>query len=420
MAFGPELIARLGLDATGFQRGLSSAVNSAGGLGKALNRKVGTQDAFKGLVAAFGISIENISEKIAEAWVGGTRRGLEQINDLYDREAELIRESIFDRLPDDAARQKFIATEIDKTQKEIAAPRKTKTELQGGTLGADFKVRGTREVQVFTETQEEQELRVAKGRVRLLELQRQQNALTKKGAQETAQLDKQVEGSREKRLQSELDAAGKVSYLTGKQAAAEMAVEQAAEGSEERKRAQIALDEVSMDLAAAKKNIEEEINKTKEDNAKLDRDQTTEKKKQLDDARRLRDAEEDVGETRKKYEAARGDAYKVSIQEAASGEGGVSATNRARAREILRMEDRARRIFQGQGGNSDFRDPTGNRVSAEDYAKQLQSRAEGLRESSGFLKSADSKPFEAQLQALNKAEQHLAEIKAALTQEAAK
>lgn len=411
MAFGAELRAALKLDSSEFQRGLAQAGNLAGQFGDRLERKLGAGDAFKSFVAGVGLSIESLAEKIAEAFVGGTREGFKEIEAIYERVNKTQEQTLLDNMETEEQRLAYIRREIEAAERDRDRPRASRVEnMMVPGMGLGGMTMRREEVVRFTESEQEQDLRVARARERLAELDRLKSGSLRKEKTDNRNLDKELTEARRSRIDAELNAAGRVAVLTGEQAAAELAVEAAAEGSLDRKKAEIELEKTSLKLIEAKRQAEEEREKTAEENRRLAEKQARDEERHADKLRQLREAEWRVEENRRELADSRGDAYRVGLGDAAAGQGGVTQTSKARAREIQRLEAQAQRIFQGQS-NSDFRDPQGLRISAGARAEQLMSRAGALRKVSSFLKSADRDPFAAQVKAVMESEKHLKSIK---------
>lgn len=409
MSFGPELIARLGLDASAFTRGIARVQQETGGLDKALKRKIGGDDAFKSLVAGLGISIENIAERIAEAWVGGTRRGLEEIKQLYDQEGTLIERNIFERLPDEKAQAAYINREIDKVTKELNRPREMEDKKTVVVTG----IGGVSLAPGFKEPQEDYEMRMAKARVRLAELQAVQIGQEKKTKEENKKLDEDVAKIGEARTMRELDASMKVARLTDQQWAAERAVDAAAEGTVEKKKAIIALEEISLKLLAAEREQLQDYNEALEARDRKKREDESREKRIGGLKSALGQAQDQVASAQQVLKTGKQDALSLTIQDAAAGKG--TQTMKAKAKEILRIEDQARRV--NLSGATEMRDYQGRPMTPQQYAARLQSRAEDLRAKAGFLQSSDQRPFAAAEKALEEANKHLDSIRAALTAE---
>lgn len=68
MSFSPQITAKLGLDTAGLKRGVVTAESVMAGAGKALQKKLGLQDGFKSIVAGLGLNIQDLADKIASPW----------------------------------------------------------------------------------------------------------------------------------------------------------------------------------------------------------------------------------------------------------------------------------------------------------------------------------------------------------------
>lgn len=113
MAYGPGLVARLGLDRSDYQKGLTGArtdfrsfargmagegqsagMSIGGKLSQGLERSVGLKHAFLGLFAALGLNMAAIGQKLASIIVGGSKEAWQKAGDIADRETQLIEQKI--------------------------------------------------------------------------------------------------------------------------------------------------------------------------------------------------------------------------------------------------------------------------------------------------------------------------------------
>jgi hypothetical protein len=137
MAF-EEIKARLGLDITSFERGLSKAQKASSGVGKKIQQEFAGGEKLggaltRGLATAFGLSIENISQKfgsfLENKLAGQSRSAIEQIAEDSAKAAEALDKRLADinekrrkQDAEDARAAKEIADEkagVAKTERDI-------------------------------------------------------------------------------------------------------------------------------------------------------------------------------------------------------------------------------------------------------------------------------------------------------------
>lgn len=403
MAFGPELIARLGLDWSEFQRGMSQAVSHAGGLGQALHRKLGVKDAFKSMVTALSIDVHSIAEKIAEAWAGGTMKGLEEVRDLYEREGQLIEQNMLNRM-NDAQKKAFVKREIQRATDELNRPRGSKTVKQFNPFTGKQE-----DSSVFTEGEVDFEKRQAAARVRLRELEGMEQGQQKKDREDTASLDKQIADTKEKTARAGLSSAEKLFRLQKQMVDAHLEIDKTEEGSVKRKEAELKYAQAALSAEEARleyeRDIAAEVKERVADGEKILKQYQNQAEAVLRLAGASNEAYAGAAGAHLGLATARDDALKVSVSEAAAGGGGILNSSRVKARRILSLEARAKAAMQSGFGAT---------------AGRLQSEAESLRASSGFLTSSDRDPLAGAKDAIVKSESHLKDIRESLKEEMAK
>jgi hypothetical protein len=380
MAFGSSIISKLGLDYSDYDRGMdhvaSKSVDTGDKIGRTFERKFGAGDAFKSVLAAFTLSIEGISNKIAEAWVGGTKQGFEDLARLADENARLIDQKIkIHQTP--AARESYLRREIDKAARDEANSDVQQTPAENFARQQQSQ---NRRLQLENELDETLK-RKAESMER--EVKASREALTL--AQREAALADLPKFERSVRLS--LDAAKmrkEAARIVGDETAKNKKLTEAIKAEAESKRLEA---DISREAAAAaeKEGREKEQALEKEAHAR-DRARKA--------VERYYEAVEKAEEVRKELQVFNRDRLAFGLDEAAAGRRGTP-TDRVRADRILRKEAEARRLFD-----------TGN----EKGALARLAEADRLRSVLSGLDSKSKDPLEAQRKAITESEKHLAKI----------
>lgn len=395
MAFVAEVRARLGLDTTEFSRGLTKAqadVGAAGAdMGKKLQRAFGAGDVFRGLLAGIGIgSIQGVVEQISRLWTGVTK----EIETGYDKAIEaqerLANESIRRMRQMASLETQYQLLLIERERLERGMGRSV-AEEKPGWLDATLKaiseaplptaIRGAAMAGLMNRRQVRSEARDLaqqeadiKARMRMFEIedemtavQNKQGAAREKYAAATIELNRMQEENR----------------------MAQMTSEQKLLALEEKRRdiqATIALSGDD-DLTLAR-----ELERLKSKILGVERQISEENKRQREEEEKARKAVEDAQAQRTKAAAdlakQKKDRSALTIQQVAAGEYQVTQTQRAQAREVLRLEEQAKRQratgFEAEAAKSteralSLRQRIGSLVSGE--ADPMGQLREALRES---------------------------------------
>lgn len=418
MAFGPELVARLRLDATAFSRSLAKVNGQIEGLKQLA--KVG--DLGGSIKQALG----------AGAIIQGFRAVLQHAQEARDRAAEFNK-----KVDDGTASVARYADQWDKLKQGVvnAGIAAVGFFTQVGEKAGNFlndqvvsKFRGmtpdqakrTREISEKAEANADrlstpEALAAAKARGEGKKKERDEAA--KKRAQELIDVQKQGGEQWEKNQLKTLTIDEQIAALEKKRAEA-MA---ARGGNSEMGRAKARLEQYKLEEQIAEKRAEREkmITEHYEAQAKALIEQGAEEQRLYESkarsiltlAKQQNDAEKSVKESRASLFDARHDRLGLSLGDAAKSK---NTTIKSKARQIASLESRAARIFQGGG---EWRDEKGNVMSAEERAQQLRGKADALRKGSGFLSTSEQDPLKAQTDAVINSEEHLKVIKDALTQE---
>lgn len=387
----------LDLDISKFRSSASEAVSVAGrtiggGLGKALNRKVGLNDAFKGFVAGIGISVESIAEKLTS----GFKAAAEQAQKIAEstRETADIYERIFSGRRTDEQNLAVNQRKQRRLQEELLTTAPQYKNVT--TMGADYKIRTFQ--QMTQEGNPERAAEIAKELASLAleeqEIKKKTEEAQKKSADDYAGKLKELNDLTEKNAREKLSTDEKINSLVEKQ----------------RNLRGQAMAGGSIDKLIEAEKLEGEILALKEKQTEEQKKQAMEAFKlldQLDDLKKKqREARADVLSATQKLTTGRRDQVAFGIDELSSGKRGNTA-DRAKAREIQRLEDRARRAYDSRG---EFRDSAGRKMTGEQLSSQLQDRANQMRKGFSRIKSDEQDPLGALLKEQKAAADHLKSI----------
>jgi len=401
MAFLSEITAKLGLDTTGLNAALTKATADVGragdDIGRKLNRAFGAGDVFKGLLQGLGIqSVQSLVDKLTE----GFKEAADHAKEIEKTTGETaaIYERIFaarrtDQQNLEKARERDarLAREAAQIQDEAAKP------IETTTMGPNFQVRTTITAGKLTQEQEQRLFEIAKERASVMEeIEKLTRSVAKADEQHSQQLQKDTDAYA--KAQADLDRQRR--EFEREQMDNEQALKEAVM---ERIDLEASLaDDIAMsdeDQIERKKRIldlDKQIQRTQE---KIVEDNIKAAEAQIRNEKALKDAQNRVTEGRAALRDARLDRSGFTVSELAQGGRGITQSTKATAREILRLENQARRQ-RAQGFE----------VSAE---KSME-RAEKLRSGLGLLTAAERNPLGDQLKVLKDSEKHLKDIKASL------
>lgn len=401
MAFLSEITAKLGLDTTGLNAALTRATADVGragdDIGRKLNRAFGAGDVFKGLLQGLGIqSVQSLVDKLTE----GFKEAADHAKEIEKTTAETatIYERIFaarrtDQQNLDKAREKDarLAREAAQIQEEAAKP------IETTTMGPNFQVRTTIAAGKLTQEQEQRLFEIAKERASVMEeIEKLTRSVAKADEQHSQQLQRDTDAYA--KAQADLDRQRR--DFEREQMSNEDALREAVKDKIELEASladDIAIsDEEQIERKKRILDLDRQIQRTQE---KIVEDNIKAAEAQIRNEKALKDAQNRVTEGRGALRDARLDRSGFTVSELAQGGRGITQSTKATAREILRLENQARRQ-RAQGFE----------VSAE---KSME-RAEKLRSGLGLLTAAERNPLGAQLKVLKDSEKHLKDIKASL------
>lgn len=367
----------LDLDISKFKSNAAEAVSVAGrtiggGLGKALGKKVGLDDAFKGFVAGIGISVESIAEKLTS--------GFKAAADQAEKIAELTKETaeIYGRI--------FSGRRTD--EQNLAVNLRQQSRLQRDLELTKEKTVETKQFNPFTQQFETQQRKIAGDPERAVEIAKELATL----AQEEQDLKKKISETQKK---SSDDYAGKLkelNELTEKNAREQLDADAKINALVEKQRnlRGEAMASGNIDRLIEAEKLEAEILTLKEAQTEEQKKQAKEAFKLLDEADKLRrnmgEAYQGVLKAQDKVQEANHDRLAFTVDEAAGGKRG-SGSDRAKAREIQRLEKQAKRIYDRNDLDLMNLSGTGP-LSAED----VQRKADKLRSQFDRLNTQEKNP----------------------------
>lgn len=401
MAFLSEITAKLGLDTTGLNAALTKATADVGragdDIGRKLNRAFGAGDVFRGLLQGLGIaSIQSVVDKLTQ----GFKDSADQAKEIEKSTAETaaIYERIFvARRTDEQNLQKAreadvrLAKEAAQIQEEAATPT-----LRNRTI-AGFVVSTRVEPPGMTPEQQQRLADIARERAQIMErIEQLTRSIGKAEEQQAQQLQRDTDAYA--KAQADLDRQRR--DFEREQMSNEDALREAVKDKIELEASladDIAIsDEEQIERKKRILDLDRQIQRTQE---KIVEDNIKAAEAQIRNEKALKDAQNRVTEGRAALRDARLDRSGFTVSELAQGGRGITQSTKATAREILRLENQARRQ-RAQGFE----------VSAD---KSME-RAERLRSGLGLLTAAERNPLGAQLKVLKDSEKHLKDIKASL------
>jgi len=390
MAFIAEVRAKLGLDTEEFRRKLTQATanvgEAAGDMNRKLKRAFGAGDVFKGMLQGLGIgTVQSVVDKI----VGGFAAAAEEAKTIAEMAAETlgIYQRIFASRRTDEQNLAVNLKEQARLQKELEGTR-GRTEMRrmygpGGAYTARF------DVPANVKRAKEIDLELAK-------LSEEENKLKDKIKKKTEETSKE-EGKKAEELQK-----AREQLATTEQAnlAKQQTTEEQIATLEERRsdiRATIALSgDEDLSLAQQVAKIDGEIldlEKQRREEAKRIAEQRERETKAL------AEAQDRLSKVERSADRAFEDRSAVTLADVAGGKYGTTQTQKARAKEIQRLENQSRRQ---------------RAMGFEAEAFESTSRALKLRAGMYQLGDSERDPMLEAKSAIIESEQHLAEIRASL------
>ena len=401
MAFVSEIVAKMGLDTTGFRAALTKTTADVGragdDIGRKLNRAFGAGDVFKGLLQGLGIqSVQSVIDKLTSGFkdAADNAKEIEQLT----RETADTYEKIFAARRTD---EQNIATlrqrdaRLLREEEEIRAA--AAKEVTTATMTGAFGVRVGSAPAGLTAEQERRIVEIAKERAQI--------------QAESEALQKRVDEAETKRVERLEEDTRKYDDAVQKLAQDRGAFERESMANEE------ALKQLTMERLDLESRLADDVARTDEDELKAKRrildvekeiarvnekivdDNIRKAEAEIRNEKALKAAQEALADSQKSYRNAFKDRSAFTVSELAQGGAGINQTLKDSAREIQRLERQARR-----------QRATGFEVAAE----RTTERALQLRQRLGALTTSERDPLAQSAEAIKKSEEHLKEIKNSL------
>ena len=366
-------------------------------IGRKLNRAFGAGDVFRGLLQGLGIqSITSVVDKLTQ----GFKDAADQAKDIEKSTAETaaIYERIFAARRTDEqnlakARENDarLAREAAEIQKAAAEPTVQNTTVAGFVVSSRIAPAG------MTEEQQKRLFEIAQQRALVMEeIEKLTRSVAKADEQHSQQLERDTQSFA--KAQQELDRSRRDferEQMDNQDVLREAVMERI--NLEASLADDIAIsDEDQIERKKRILDLDRQIQRTQE---KIVEDNIRAAEAQIKNEKALRDAQNRVTEGRASLRDARLDRSGFTVSELAQGGKGITQSTKATAREILRLENQARRQ-RAEG--------------FEGSAEKSMERAEKLRSGLGLLTAAERNPLGAQLKVLKDSEKHLKDIKASL------
>lgn len=411
-SFSAELMARLGLDITGFQRGLARVGPSVDQAAKSVRQTFAGTELFRGLLQGIGIgSVQQIAQafvspfreaaKNAEDLATATERSLAAMEQMLN-----LRRSPEEQLAALQRRANALQTNLRDLNDPAAMGFWERTSLRMSTLGVTLPGVGSYVRRRAGNARDQRTTVAANVSADLQENFAAQEKLradiatrADKAARDLAAAQKTYDEARLRRLAATATAEQKVALAARAVESARAAAAAFAPGSKESLEALAALEARRIDFITVQNSLQQERQQALEKEARL-------QERLAAIAERAADAQDAIAISRRALAEARGDRFSFTLAEAAAGQRGTGTAQSA-AREILRLEEQARRL-RDSGAVLEGRTQSGDRTFA-DYTT-FENRALALRNSIRGLVSGERDPLAEQRKAVIESEKHLSAI----------
>ena len=384
MAFFSEIKAKLGLDITGFERGLSQAQNSGKGFAGKFGKQIaGTEKMGGALAAALGLNIQNIAENFARLWTGvskGAEEAFERMTKASDASAAIVQartERAREKLSPEKQREQFgidrkritrkmeslqLMNRLDEKYGNIIGKteRKALNDAELAELALKLEQIGDAEEKLNDKVAKEKESNAKEAADK-----QEKDAEAARKAREQAYEQEQKDEEELAKLQTE----NAMNALSDEQKLAALKKRQADLYAQDTVKSSIEAEKLTPDILS----IEEKITQEKERQVEEDKKSTAEKEKQVEEDKKS------TAEAEKQYQTLGQqlkDQAKATYSEVVSGQRGTS-TDRASAKRAERLRERARRIIDVGG------------EGAEERAAKLTAQAQEIQQSLTSTKSTE-------------------------------
>lgn len=384
MAFFSEIKAKLGLDITGFERGLSQAQNSGKGFAGKFGKQIaGTEKMGGALAAALGLNIQNIAENFARLWTGvseGAEEAFERMTKASDAAAAIVQsrtERAREKLSPEKQREQFgidrkritrkmeslqLMNRLDEKYGNIIGKteRKALNDAELAELALKLEQIGDAEEKLNDKVAKEKESNAKEAADK-----QEKDAEDARKAREQAFEQEQKDEEELAKLQTE----NAMNALSDEQKLAALKKRQADLYAQDTVQSSIEAEKLTSDIIS----IEEKITQEKERQVEEDKKITQEKENQVAEAKKSTAEAQTLNQTLRQQLK---DQPKAMYSEVASGERGT-ANDRSKARKAERLRKRARRIIDVGG------------EGAEERAAKLTAQAHEIQESLTSTKSTE-------------------------------
>lgn len=394
MAAFTEVGARLGLDIKPFEAALARSASSLGEFKKRASKNLDVGDAGKAFAFALGLSIDKVGDTFGRMWTGVTREAEESFRkmaDLSETNTDLTIRNMRELLTLEQQYQLLLRDRErilnNPTKSETPSPGAWETIFNsiGGAMdavlpGSGKPFRKAADTFMASRATEAATARTVNAEEDKKKLNENQAALTRVEAERRQKIEeasrKNAENQRDSLSSSEQVIAAHYDLL-----AIDRLINNSKDGS---------LDKLDLEIARADKvkEIRELTLKHEQDMETAAEKVTRQQEKQARAAEKTKDATVAAMQAYINLQEATADRSGLTVEEVAKGGGGITQTDKARAREIIRLEEQAKRQ-RAQG------------FTAESEASM--ERAGKLRESMGILKSDERDPLRGEKRNLTEA-----------------
>ena len=392
MAFFSEIKAKLGLDITGFERGLSQAQNSGKGFAGKFGKQIaGTEKMGGALAAALGLNIQNIAENFARLWTGvseGAEEAFERMTKASDAAAAIVQsrtERAREKLSPEKQREQFgidrkritrkmeslqLMNRLDEKYGNIIGKteRKALNDAELAELALKLEQIGDAEEKLNDKVAKEKESNAKEAADK-----QEKDAEDARKAREQAFEQEQKDEEELAKLQTE----NAMNALSDEQKLAALKNRQADLYAQDTVKSSIEAEKLTSDIIS----IEEKITQEEENQVAEDKKITQEKENQVAEAKKSTAEAQTLNQTLRQQLK---DQPKATYSEVVSGERGT-ADDRSKARKAERLRKRARRIIDVGG------------EGAEERAAKLTAQAQEIQESLTSTKSTEKSSFTSDL-----------------------
>lgn len=430
----PEIIAKLGMDQSRFDKGLASAernwlgftrkINSqaraaAEDIGKGFEKNFGARDMFRSFGAVIGLDASKIATSIARAITGLTEEAEQayaRIVAAGERTTNALRGQLEGRRTE---AEQIAAIHAEDRRESRAGGMKEQSRAQrvlsripliGPFVKEEQESRGVFSAEEIMAAKAEENAAGQERASRITALR--SSARQKAHAEFTSQFNESIE---EKPIRGQIALMRKRSEMLAKEArdrknAMTVPEREGFEKEARELRINARRKELDLERDIERKAAEEQKKRSVERQAQLEKEARA-RDAYLTRYRTYLEALDDVASGKRDLQDAKHDALAFTVAEAADGARGNSA-DRARAREIQRNEQRARRLFDSGATVTEFDRRTQRNIQLT--GSDFMERANTLRKGFGKLTTGEQNTMASLEKRLDETNKHLAAMERAL------